>query len=333
MCLKLLIENIKAEALNLGFSACGVAKAAPVEKTDADIFMAQLESGGFADMEYMKQNVDKRLNPLLLMPEAKTIICVALNYAPSTRINPNEYQIALYAYGKDYHDVIKTKLHQLAASLNLKNYRAFCDTAPILERYWACKAGIGVICRNHQLAVDGIGQQCFLGEILCDEETSIGNHFPRHSPSRQSGICLTPPSVPRSISGMLRKGLYSCLTCSACQTACPTKALKSDGIFDARKCLSYQTIENKGEIPLNLSYKLGNYIYGCDRCLEVCPYNKGAEPTTESQFGISKALLQMCKSDWHNLSEEKYRQLFKGSAVKRVKYSGLMRNIKAVEKG
>ncbi|MDO4801340.1 MAG: tRNA epoxyqueuosine(34) reductase QueG [Prevotellaceae bacterium] len=303
MSLKLSIENIKAEASNLGFSACGVAKVAPVEKDVAEVFMKQLNSGGFADMEYMKQNVDKRLNPLLLMPEAKTMVCVALNYAPSVCIAPDEYQIAAYAYGKDYHDVVKTKLHQLAARLNLQNYRAFCDTAPILERYWAWKAGIGVICRNHQLSVYGVGQQCFLGEIICDAEEECG------LPLNQSRLC-------------------DATACHACQSACPTKALMPDGSFDARKCLSYQTIENKGEIPLEIASKLGNSIYGCDRCLKVCPYNKGVEPTTENQFNISEELLQMKKSDWQNLTEEQFRRLFKGSAVKRVKYSGLMRNIK-----
>lgn len=309
MSLRLSIESIKAEALNLGFSACGVAEAAPVEKDAADRFVKQLKSGGFADMEYMKRNVDKRLNPLLLMPGAKIMICVALNYAPSVCIAPNEYQIATYAYGKDYHDVVKTKLHQLAARLNLQNYRAFCDTAPIMERYWAWKAGIGVICRNHQLAVYGVGQQCFLGEIMCDAETFYENE-------NQNEKC--------------ELSIVNCSSaCSACQNACPTKALMPDGSFDARRCLSYQTIENRGEIPPEIASKLGNSIYGCDRCLKVCPYNKGVESTTENQFNISEELLQMKKSDWHNLTEEQFRRLFKGSAVKRAKYSGLMRNIKA----
>ena len=163
-------EQIKAEANALGFSTCGVAKAEPVDSLNGDVFRRWLDSKGYADMDYMARNVDKRLDPRILMPGVKSIVCVALNYAPATRMPQGELQIAAYALGLDYHDVVKKRLHTLASRLGVTTYRAFCDTAPVLERYWAERAGLGWIGRNHQLIIPKAGSMFFLGELFLDIE-------------------------------------------------------------------------------------------------------------------------------------------------------------------
>ena len=271
MSLTLSSEKIKAEAHALGFFACGVAKAGPVSKDCAQAFRRWLDDGGHADMEYMARNTDKRLDPRLLVPGVKSIVSVALNYAPARRMPQGELQVAAYALGRDYHDIMKSRLHTLAANLGIASYRAFCDTAPVLERYWAQQAGVGWIGRNHQLIV--------------------------------------------------------CGTCRACMDACPTGALARDGSFNSSRCLSYLTIEHRGDIPPCAATKMGNTIYGCDRCQDACPWNRFATPTTDHELQARGELLGMTRNDWQNLTIEQYRTLFKGSAVKRAKYGGLMRNI------
>ena len=249
-------------------------------------------------MGYMAHNIDKRLDPCLLMPGVKSIVCVALNYAPAERMPEGELQFAAYALGQDYHDIVKSRLHALAARLNITAYRAFCDTAPVLERYWAAQAGLGWLGRNHQLIIPHAGSMFFLGELFLDIELD----YDKPMPSR-------------------------CGTCHACIEACPTSALCSDGTFRSSSCLSYLTIENRSNIPPEHADKMGNTVYGCDRCQDTCPHNRFAMPTTESQLHPKPELLQMKRADWQQLTVEQYRSLFKGSAVKRAKYEGLMRNI------
>lgn len=291
--------KIKAEARSLGFFTCGIARAEAVDSDTAEGYRRWIADGHHASMQYLADNIEKRLDPRLLMEGVKSIVCVALSYAPAERIPADQYQIACYAYGKDYHDVMKQKLHALAAACGISNYRAFCDTAPVLERYWAQRAGLGWIGRNRQLIIPHAGSMFFLGELFLTEELEYD------TPARNR-----------------------CGRCHACIDACPTQALIPHSSFlNSNKCLSYLTIEHRGPIP-NSSFLIPNSIYGCDRCQDACPWNRFAVPTTEQAFHPSPALMAMTKEAWHNLTIEQYRTLFRGSAVKRAKYEGLMRNIR-----
>ena len=300
-------ELIKAEAKSLGFFACGIAKADAVEQSVVDSYRRWIAEGCNASMAYLENYPDKRFDPRLLVPGVRSIVSVALNYAPSRRMPTDAPQFASYALGKDYHDVVKHKLSQLAERLGFElsdQVRAFCDSAPVLERYWAVRAGLGWIGRNHQLIIPHAGSMFFLGELFLPVEVD----YDKPMESR-------------------------CGTCNHCVEACPTQALKrnADGDtskFDSRLCLNYQTIENRGEIPDELAAKLAPYIYGCDRCQSACPWNRFAVPNTTPELQPSDELLAMKREDWLTLTEEEYRKLFKGSAVKRAKYAGLMRNIK-----
>lgn len=295
-------EQLKAEALRLGFFACSLAKAHAVDAAAAQQYRQWIAQGHHASMHYLADNIEKRLDPTLLLPGAKTIICVALNYAPARRMPDDQYQIAAYAYGQDYHDVLKNRLRQLIKSLNLapETVKIATDTVPLLERYWATESGLGFTGRNHQLIIPGAGSQFFLGELVTTQEF---DHY--DSPCTRS----CPPS------------------CHRCIDACPTGALSDT--FLSERCISYQTIENRDAISHAVASKLGNTIYGCDRCTRCCPFNQHAPATDIPEFQPREALLSMQKSDWHQLTADTYRQLFKGSAVKRAKYEGLMRNIRA----
>ena len=251
-------------------------------------------------MEYMARNVDKRLDPQQLMPGVKSIVSVALNYTPGKRACEGGLKFAAYALGQDYHDIMKQRLHSLASRLGLTAYRAFCDTAPVLERYWAVKAGLGWIGRNHQLIIPHAGTMFFLGELFVDAEA---DRYDTPVPGR-------------------------CGTCHACLDACPTGALGRDATFNSSRCLSYLTIENRGDIPQCFACKMGDTVYGCDRCQDACPWNRFATPTDDPQLQPRPELLNMTRADWLRLTVDQYRKLFKGSAVKRAKYEGLMRNIK-----
>ena len=329
-------SEIKAEALRLGFFACGIAKAEPVDEATAYDFRQWISEGGNARMTYMSNHIEKRLNPQLLMPTAKSIVSVALNYTPANRIAASEYQIAAYAYGQDYHYLMKEKLRRLAHyiynwKLQLElgtqdsyhtsaeegiNWRVFCDSAPVLERYWAVRAGLGWIGKNHQLIIPHAGSMFFLGEIFLDidleYDTPIDNH---------------------------------CGNCHACIKACPTHALSLASpnltplpytpyrkTFHTERCLSYQTIENREELSDLAKREIGNFIYGCDRCQQACPWNRFATPTTEPGLQPKEELLNMTKQQWDTLSKTDYHRLFKDSAIKRAKYNGLMRNIHAAGK-
>lgn len=308
---KRLTDYIKAEAASLGFFACGMARAGRVS-TDVERSLRQwLASGGNADMAWMENHLEKRLDPRLLMDGLQSIVSVALNYAPAARFPDGQYELAAYAYGHDYHDIMKDKLRRLAEVVRahpdgaaIRECRVFCDTAPVLERYWAQQAGLGWTGRNHQLIIPGAGSMFFLGELFLDVE-----------------LCYDLPMASR------------CGRCHACVDACPTKALQltADGDFRAGRCLSYLTIENRGDIPPEAARAMEDTIYGCDRCQKACPWNRFARPTTEPLLQPRPELLAMTRTDWQHLSIDEYRLLFKGSAVKRAKYEGLMRNIRAVE--
>ena len=315
-----LSDAIKAEALRLGFYRCGVADADAVEPQAANAFGSWLRQGCHASMGYMENNADKRLDPRLLMPGTLSIVCVAMAYGPPARFPKGEYSLAAYALGRDYHDVVKARLHSLAAAmaslfgeggdtcgsdaLPPLAMRVFCDTAPLHERYWAWRPRLRWIGRNHQLVVPGAGSMFFLGEVFVNRRLA--------------------PDAPQP---------SRCGTCRACIDACPTGALCADGTLDARRCLSYLTIESRDPLPPGASAAMGYCIYGCDRCQEACPHNRLAPAATAPELQPNQALLAMRKADWHSLTPDGYRQLFKGSAVKRAKYDGLMRNIRAAEGG
>lgn len=311
-----LSSELKAEALNLGFFACGIARAEAVDDSNASHVRQWIDEGRQADMDYMRNHTDMRLDPRLLMKGVKSIVSVAMNYTPAQYIPSNQLQFAAYAYGEDYHDIVKKKLRQLALTFGFKElrmqdepnkeeddvyFRAFCDSAPVLERYWATRAGLGWIGRNHQLIIPKAGSMFFLGELFLTIELDYDE--PMHS---------------------------HCGNCHACIDACPTGAITKDGPLDANRCLSYQTIENHGDISKDIAEKMGNTVYGCDRCQQACPWNRFSIPNNTPELQPKPEFMAMTRDKWMQLSEDEYRQLFKKSAVKRAKYEGLMRNIQAI---
>lgn len=301
-------QQVKAEAARLGFAACGLAPAEPLPAAHADRLRRWLAEGRNGDMAYLANHLDKRLDPRLLVEGAATIVSVALNYFTDDTLSADGYAFARYALGRDYHDVVREKLRALMAALNLEEYRdgrPFCDTAPVDERYWAVRCGLGWTGRSGQLIIPGAGTYFFLGElILCRPADAYDS-----------------PTASR------------CGTCRRCLDACPTGALLGDGTLDARRCLSYLTIEHRGDLPAGTGADMGGCVYGCDRCAEACPWNRFARPTAEAAFRPSDALRRMTAADWQRLTVDDYRALFKGSAVKRAKYEGLLRNIKALSRG
>ena len=296
---------IKEKAKEIGFDACGIAQVATAD-SEAFFFDKWLKEGNHAGMAYMENHREIRLNPTGLVEGAKTVISVALNYYPEQKLPPEAPHIAYYAYGKDYHFVIKEMLNDLWAALlphtgtgqaDTGTARFFTDSAPILERDWAWKAGLGWIGKNTNLIIPGKGSFFFLGEIVTTLEAD------RYDTPQKN----------------------CCGSCTRCLDACPTGALEGPRHLNARKCLSYLTIENRGEIPVEQAARLGNRLYGCDTCQEVCPWNRFARPTRIEAFRPSKELLQISRKEIDSMTEEDYRRIFAKSAVKRAKYEGLMR--------
>jgi epoxyqueuosine reductase len=294
---------VKAEAKRLGFDICGLAKAEPVDEHTGTFLNRWLSEKKNADMTYLANYYDKRLNPQLLVEGTRTVISVALNYYPSRQIPQDKYQIAWYAYGKDYHEIVKPRLQALLSALQqyypTLTGRAFCDTAPVLERFWATKAGLGWIGKNCMLIVPNAGPCFFLGELMVNADADK---------------CDTP--LPDR-----------CGDCTKCLNACPTGALEAPHELNASQCINYLTIENKNEISSDLSSKINNTIYGCNKCQAVCPWNKFAKPTTTPELQPEEALFEMTKEDWNNLNEEQYKHITHHSAMKRAKYTALKRNI------
>ena len=295
-------------AHSCGFSAVGCAPAEPVAAWRKEQWSDYLTSGRQAQMHYLEQHLEKRLNPQLLVEGAKSVVCVALNYFTEAQFPADGYTIARYARGKDYHDVVKALLHKMLHSIaeitcNDSPGRAFCDTAPVDEHYWAWRTGLGWLGKNTQLIIPHAGSYFFIGTLILTEEIDA---YDQPQPNR-------------------------CGTCTRCIDACPTRALSPHSGLDARRCLSYLTIEHRGDLPDFAAQSLSPCFYGCDRCQEACPHNRYALPTTCESFHPSQELLRQTPNDWHNLDEHAYRQLFKGSAVKRAKYEGLKRNIACLQ--
>lgn len=300
---------IKNEAGKIGFGACGIAAIAPAS-TEALFFDRWIACGAHAGMKYMENYRELRLNPGLLVEGARTVISLALNYYPPTLQSPDIPQIAYYAYGEDYHTVMRAKMEQLLYYIREKilpfypdlefQARCFTDSAPILERYWAWKAGLGWIGKNTNLIIPGKGSFFFLGEIITSMELSYDSPMEKNR----------------------------CGSCTRCLDACPTGALERLGYLNANKCLSYLTIENKGDIPQEQASALGNRLYGCDTCQKVCPWNRFATPTAVNEFFPNPSLLALDKESVKHLTRDEYNRIFKRSAVKRAKYEGLMRTSK-----
>lgn len=299
--MKFSAETVKTCAREAGFSACGIAPAQKVEAWRVKQVRRWLDAGRHGCMDYLSRHFEMRADPSLLVPGVRSIICVTLNYYPSESQQEPTYHFARYAYGQDYHDVVRGKLRKLQEKLELTG-RAFCDTAPVDERYWAWRSGLGWLGRNTQLIVPHAGSYFFLGELMVMEEADVYDE----------------PIASR------------CGTCRACIEACPAHALSVDEGLDARRCLSYLTIESREALPPEAVKQMGDCVYGCDRCAEACPWNRFAQPTEETAFKPREDFLKMKAADWQCLTREMYQKLFKGSAVKRAKYEGLMRNIQGL---
>ena len=289
---------------SLGFSAIGCAPAMPVEDWRVAQWQDYLAEGRHADMHYLEQHLEKRLNPALLVEGAKSVVCVALNYFTGAEFPANGYTLSRYARGKDYHDVVKERLQKMLdfiTDFTGKAYvgRAFCDTAPVDEHYWAWRTGLGWLGRNTQLIIPQAGSYFFIGTLILTEEIDA---YDQPMPNR-------------------------CGTCTRCIDTCPTCALSLNKGLDARRCLSYLTIEHRGELPDFAAQSLSPCFYGCDRCQEACPHNRFASSTACTEFHPSEELLRMTPTDWKSLDRDTYQRLFKGSAVKRAKFEGLKRNI------
>ena len=295
--------RIKEKAAALGFSGCGIARAEHLAG-DEERLKRWLDAGRQAGMQYMERNFEKRTDPRLLAEGTKTVISLLYNYFPGKETNcENGFRLAKYAYGVDYHELIREKLDILCKVMLEIDHKAvtrgFVDSAPVLERAWANRAGLGWIGKNGMLITRKQGSFFFLAEILTSLEPEYDDPF---------------------------AGNY-CGNCSECLDACPTGAIAAPGIIDANRCISYLTIENKGEIPESLRGKWDKWIFGCDACQDVCPWNRFSVGHAEPAFVPTFELASMQTGDWLDLDKERFGSLFKHSAVKRCKYEGLKRNI------
>jgi epoxyqueuosine reductase len=297
-----LSDSLKRKASELGFSFCGIAPARFL-KEEAPRLETWLQKGLHGKMSYMANYFDKRLDPRLLVDNAKTVISLAFNYFPA-HIQPEEagYKISKYAYGEDYHNVIREKLKKLEGflleSVGDINIRTFVDSAPVLERAWAALSGIGWIGRNSMLISRKNGSFFFLAEIITDFELEYDQPF----------------------------GGNYCGDCSRCVDACPTGAINNFTI-DANKCISYLTIELKDEVSPVPKGAYKNWIFGCDICQDVCPWNRFSTSHTEERFNPLPGLFELQQTDWEMMEKEKFKQMFGNSAIKRAKLAGLKRNI------
>ncbi|MEM9918845.1 MAG: tRNA epoxyqueuosine(34) reductase QueG [Bacteroidota bacterium] len=298
---------IREKAYELGFEFVGMAKAEQMTE-EARRLEAWLEQGMHGKMAYMENHFDKRIDPTKLVPGAKSVISLMYNYYPEqTPSDAEAPKLARYAYGKDYHFVLKHKLKELIQYIELEigavEGRCFVDSAPVLERDWAKRAGVGWIGKNTLLIHPKAGSYFFLAELIIDLELVYDQPMKDY-----------------------------CGRCRRCIDACPTDAISNEGyILDGSKCISYFTIELKDEIPQSYKGKFENWMFGCDICQEVCPWNRFSKAHREPAFEPHPDLLEMQKGEWEELTEEVFRKLFRKSAVKRTKYKGLMRNLAFLE--
>ena len=296
-------RQIKEKAAELGFSACGIASVRNLTE-EHDRLRSWLSNGMNGSMGYMTNHFEKRLDPGKIEPDAKSVISVLINYFPAEKqADPAAPSISKYAYGKDYHLVVKEKLNNLLIFIQLEispcRGRAFVDSAPVLERPWAKAAGLGWIGKNSLLISMDHGTYVFIGELIIDLELSYDSPF---------------------------TGDY-CGSCTRCIDACPTEAIVSPRTIDARKCISYHTIENKDEVPASIREKLQNQIFGCDICQDVCPWNQKIKPNQSDDFKPVAGLLEMDKKNWMELDPITFSKIFRHTAFERAGYHRIMRNI------
>ncbi|MFD2696922.1 tRNA epoxyqueuosine(34) reductase QueG [Mesonia sediminis] len=292
---------IKLEADRLGFISCGVSKADFLEE-EAPRLEQWLKEGKNGQMGYMENHFDKRLDPRLLVPGAKSVISLLYNYYPSVNQRDDTYKISKYAYGRDYHFVIKDKLKSLFEyiknEIGAVEGRVFVDSAPVLDKAWAARSGLGWIGKNSNLLAKKTGSFFFIAELILDLELEPDTPVTDH-----------------------------CGSCTACIDACPTEAIHEPYRVDGSKCISYFTIELKEEIPQSEKGKFDDWMFGCDICQDVCPWNRFSKPHNEPLFDPHPDLLAFTKSDWEEITQETFGKIFQKSAVKRTKFAGLQRNI------
>lgn len=292
---------IKAEAIRLGFSSCGISKASFLE-TEAPRLEQWLNNQMHGQMSYMENHFDKRLDPTKLVEGAKSVVSLTLNYYPEEKQIEDSFKISKYAYGEDYHYIIKDKLKELLFYIESVvgdvDGRVFVDSAPVLDKAWAAKSGLGWVGKNNNLINRKSGSFFFIAELIIDLELEEDGPTTDH-----------------------------CGTCTKCIDACPTGAIESPYLVNGSKCISYLTIELKDDIPQEFSGKLDNWMFGCDVCQDVCPWNRFATPHKEDRFIPNNELIHYSKREWKELTKETFNEIFKKSAIKRAKYEGLLRNM------
>lgn len=300
-------QQIKTEATRLGFSFCGIAKAEYLEE-ESPRLEKWLSQNMHGKMQYMENYFDKRLDPTKLVEGSKSVVTLMYNYFPEKEQRDDSFNISKYAYGQDYHPIIKKKLKEFVSFIHEEvgevNAQIYVDSAPVLERAWAKKSGLGWIGKNAMLIHPKNGSFFFLAEVILDLELEFDNPIKDY-----------------------------CGTCTACIDACPTEAILPGKVVDGSKCISYFTIELKDEIiPSELKGKFNDWMFGCDICQDVCPWNRFSKPHNETLFNPHPKLLEYSKNEWMDLTEEIYQEIFKKSAVKRTKFKGIKRNIDFLNK-
>lgn len=296
---------IKEEAKRLGFISCGISKAGFLEQ-EAPRLENWLKNNRNGQMAYMENHFDKRLDPTLLVDDGKSVVSLLLNYYPDSKQNDESFKISKYAYGQDYHFVIKDKLkeflHSIQENIGEVSGRAFVDSAPVLDKAWAAKSGLGWIGKNSNLITQKVGSFYFIAELILDLELEYDYAVTDH-----------------------------CGSCTACIDACPTQAIVAPYIVDGSKCISYYTIELKENLPEEMKGKFDEWMFGCDTCQDVCPWNRFSKPHSEPLFNPNPELLSFAKKDWIEITEETFKLVFKNSPIKRTKFDGLKRNIKFLQ--
>lgn len=299
-------QFVKTEAKRLGFLSCGISKAGFLEE-EAPRLEAWLNMNMHGEMNYMANHFDKRLDPTKLVPGAKSVISLLLNYFPKETQREGSYKISKYAYGTDYHFVIKDKLKELLHSIQTEigdvHGRAFVDSAPVLDKAWAAKSGLGWMGKHSNLLTKQLGSFYFIAELIIDLDLEYDTPVTDH-----------------------------CGSCTACIDACPTQAIVEPYVVNGSKCISYFTIELKDELPSDMKGKFDDWMFGCDVCQDVCPWNRFSKKHNEPLFDPHPELLSYSKADWDEISEDVFQNIFRKSAVKRTKYSGLKRNIDFLKK-
>jgi epoxyqueuosine reductase len=296
-------QSIKAKAAELGFDFCGISTATFLEE-EAPRLEHWLNQHRHGQMHYMANHFDKRLDPRKLVEGAKSVISVLLNYYPEQRLpeGKNDLKLSKYAYGTDYHFVLKDKMKELVAQLQEEigeiNGRIFVDSAPVMDKVWAAKSGLGWVGKHSNLLNREMGSFFFIGEIICD-------------------LDLWPDGPVRDYCG----------TCTRCVDACPTDAIVEPYVVDGSRCISYFTIELKEAIPAEVKGTFENWIFGCDICQDVCPWNRFSKPHQTPEFNLHPELAEFTNRDWEEITQEVFQEIFRRSAVKRTKLEGIQRNV------